>query len=63
MTLPPQVNAILTTPGDGDVAASDVALEVSFFRCAIFTPSSVVMSTSFVTPKDPAQSSFSAIEQ
>ena len=25
-------NAILTTPGDRDVAASDVALEVSFLR-------------------------------
>jgi hypothetical protein len=63
LTPPPQVNAIFTTPGDGDVAASDVALEVSFFRCAIFTPSSVIMSTPSVTPKVSAQSPFNAIEE
>ena len=56
-------NAILTTPGDGDVAASDVALEVSFLRCAIFTPSSITMSTSSGMPKESAQPLFSAIEE
>jgi len=59
----PLANTILTTPGDGDVAASDVALEVSFSRCAIFTPSSITMSTSSGTPTEPAQSLFSAVEE
>jgi len=56
-------NAILTTPGDGDVAASDVALEVSFLRCAIFTPSSITTSTSSGSLQEPSQSLFSAIEE
>ena len=63
LTPPPQANAILTTPGDGDVAASDVALEVSSLRCAIFMPSPSIMSTFFATPKESAQSLFSAIEE
>jgi hypothetical protein len=64
LTLSPLANAILTTPGDGDVAANDVALEVSFLICAIFTPScSVAISISSETPKEPAQLLLSAIEE
>ena len=63
LTLPPLANAILTTPTDGDVAANDVALEVSFLMCAIFTPSPSVTISASETPKEPAQLLLSAIEE